>query len=259
MQVGVGNKEDNIAATLRHIDTAAGHGARLIVLPELANTGYAFATRAEAYEHAESVPDGVTCQAWAKAAAAHDAYIVGGVAEIDGVTLYDTAVLIGPDGYIGRYRKTHLWNREKLIFTTGDDYPVFDTKNRPYRAPHLLGHLVPRGRPNTRRPGRRHHLFGQQLGMDATAALRRRRELHGVLSDYVGIARQQHSYRCRRSSRRGARREIPGMLVLITGTNGWPIGEIADAEATRSSVCRHRHRGVPVRAHLETHERSRTR
>ena len=143
MQVGIDNKEDNIAATLRHIDTAAAHGARLIVLPELANTGYAFATRAEAYEHAESVPDGVTCQAWAKAAAAHDAYIVGGVAEIDGVTLYDTAVLIGPDGYIGRYRKDTPMAPREADLHRRQRLPRVRHTHRANRPAHLLGYLVP--------------------------------------------------------------------------------------------------------------------
>ena len=38
------------------------------------------------------------------------------------------AVLIGPDGFIGKYRKTNLWNREKLIFTLGTSYPVFEAR-----------------------------------------------------------------------------------------------------------------------------------
>lgn len=127
-RVGVENKDDNVQATLRQIDEAAANGARLIVLPELASTGYAFDTRDEAYAHAEPVPDGPTCAAWIEAARKHDAYIVAGIAESDGVTLYDTAVIVGPEGFIGKYRKTHLWSREKLIFTPGDDFPVFETR-----------------------------------------------------------------------------------------------------------------------------------
>ena len=38
------------------------------------------------------------------------------------------AVLVGPGGFIGKYRKAHLWNREKLWFTPGNlGFPVFDT------------------------------------------------------------------------------------------------------------------------------------
>lgn len=118
-QVGLENKDANVQASLDQIAEAAANGARLIVLPELASTGYAFDTREEAYAHAEPVPDGPTCAAWAAAAKQHDAYIVAGIAESDGVKLYDSAVLIGPEGFIGKYRKTHLWNREKLMFTPG--------------------------------------------------------------------------------------------------------------------------------------------
>ncbi|MFJ8933567.1 nitrilase family protein [Streptomyces sp. NPDC102364] len=127
-QVGVENKEANVAATMRQIRQAAAEGARLVVLPELASTGYSFDTREEAYAHAEPVPDGPTCTRWAELASELDTYIVAGIAESDGVRLYDTAVLIGPEGFIGKYRKTHLWNREKLIFTPGSEYPVFETR-----------------------------------------------------------------------------------------------------------------------------------
>src|SRR5579875_3677729 len=128
-QVGLENKDKNLHRTLELINEAADRGATLIVLPELANTGYGFSTREEAYAHAEQVPSGATTQAWITLARDRGLYLVGGIAECDGVQLFDTAVLIGPDGFIGKYRKTHLWNREKLIFTPGDlGLPVFDTK-----------------------------------------------------------------------------------------------------------------------------------
>lgn len=128
-QVGLENKEKNLARTLHLVNQAADNGATLIVLPELANTGYAFTTREEAYAHAEEVPDGPTTRAWREAARDRRVHIVGGLTERDGTRLYDTAVLTGPDGFIGRYRKTHLWNREKLFFTPGDlGYPVFETR-----------------------------------------------------------------------------------------------------------------------------------
>ncbi len=127
-QVGLENKAANVEATLAQVRACAAEGARLVVLPELASTGYSFDTREEAYAHAEPVPDGPTCTAWAELARELDVYVVAGIAESDGVQLFDTAVLIGPDGFIGKYRKTHLWNREKLIFTPGSSYPVFETR-----------------------------------------------------------------------------------------------------------------------------------
>lgn len=47
------------------------NGANLIVLPELANTGYLFANRRDAFNHAEAVPEGPSTQAWIDFAAQH--------------------------------------------------------------------------------------------------------------------------------------------------------------------------------------------
>lgn len=97
-------------------------------MPELANTGYTFNTRQEAFEHSEEVPYGPTTQVWADFATKNKVYLVAGLAEREGNRLYDTAVLLGPDGFIGKYRKAHLWNLEKLWFSPGDSgFPVFET------------------------------------------------------------------------------------------------------------------------------------
>lgn len=126
--VGVENLKANAMAVEKRISEAAEAGAGLIVLPELATTGYLFETRDEAFAHAEAVPDGPTVASFARLAAEHGVYIVGCVAERAGAKLFDTAILVGPEGYIGRYRKTHLWNTEKLWFTPGDEgFSVYDT------------------------------------------------------------------------------------------------------------------------------------
>ena len=127
--VGVENLKANATAVEERLTTAADHGAGLIVLPELATTGYVFETREEAYAHSEPVPGGRSVDLFTRIAAERDVYIVGNVVEQSNGRLYDTAVLVGPDGYIGRYRKTHLWNTEKLWFTPGDEgFSVFDTR-----------------------------------------------------------------------------------------------------------------------------------
>lgn len=128
-QVGVENLKANSEAVYERLHQAVAEGANLIVLPELATTGYTFESRAEAYAHAEPVPSGATVAGWVEFAAAHDAYIVGCLPELDGAELFDTAVLVGPEGYIGKYRKTHLWNEEKLFFSPGNvGFPVFPTR-----------------------------------------------------------------------------------------------------------------------------------
>lgn len=128
-RVGVENLKSNAVAVEERLTAAADNGANLIVLPELATTGYVFETRDEAYAHSEPVPGGRSVEMFVRIAAERDLYIVGNVVEQADGRLYDTAVLVGPDGYVGRYRKTHLWNTEKLWFTPGDEgFSVFDTR-----------------------------------------------------------------------------------------------------------------------------------
>lgn len=128
MEPVVGEKDRNVSRSLEFITAAADQGARLIVLPELANSGYVFETREEAFELAEEIPDGPTCAAWAKIAAERDIYLVAGISERYGQVLYNSAVIIGPHGYIGTFRKVHLWNEENLFFEPGNlGFPVFQT------------------------------------------------------------------------------------------------------------------------------------
>jgi N-carbamoylputrescine amidase len=118
----------NIAHAADLIRAAVAEGSRLIVLPELASTGYVFESDAEAASLAEPVPDGPTTRAWAALAAELGVHIVAGIAERADETLYNAAVIVGPQGYIGTYRKAHLWHQENVFFAKGDlGFPVFDT------------------------------------------------------------------------------------------------------------------------------------
>ena len=124
----VGMKAHNIALGLKHIEAAAAKGAKLIVLPELSNSGYMFATREEAFSESEPVPAGPTCAAWIDAARRLGVTLVAGIAERDGDVLYNAAAVIGPAGHIGTFRKVHLWNAENLFFEPGNlGFPVFRT------------------------------------------------------------------------------------------------------------------------------------
>ncbi len=94
--------------------------AGLIVLPELYSTGYQFRSKKELLELAEEVPSGYATRRLAEAAKAKGAYIVAGLAERAGKKAYNSAVLVGPRGLIGTYRKAHLFWDEKRIFSKGD-------------------------------------------------------------------------------------------------------------------------------------------
>ncbi len=124
----VGEKDENVEKTLMFANEAVDQGAGVVLLPELANTGYMFNTRREAFRLAEVVPGGETIQRWEELAKDRGVYLAAGIAEREGYSLYNTSILIGPDGFIGSYRKLHLWNREKLFFEPGDlGLPVFHT------------------------------------------------------------------------------------------------------------------------------------
>ena len=128
MQPSFGDVASNVERSLQLIDRAAADGANLVVLPELCNTGYVFASREEAFGIAEEIPDGPTVAAWAERAARHRLHLVAGICERAGNNLFNSAVVIGPAGYVGTYRKVHLWNEEALFFEPGDlGFPVFHT------------------------------------------------------------------------------------------------------------------------------------
>ena len=127
MEPRIGQVQANVARSLEMIAQAAQAGARLTVLPELCNTGYVFETREEALALSEEVPDGPTCEMWMAAAHTHSMFIVAGITERENGKLYNSAVLIGPEGHIGMYRKNHLWGAENTIFEPGNlGVPVFD-------------------------------------------------------------------------------------------------------------------------------------
>ena len=126
MEPRVGDKAGNVKQQLAFIAEAAAQGVRLMVLPELGNTGYIFNTRDEVAELAEEVPGGPTCAAWITACREHGVYLCAGITEREGDKFFNCAALIGPQGYIGKYRKIHLWDEEKLFFEPGDlGIPVF--------------------------------------------------------------------------------------------------------------------------------------
>ncbi|WP_248750227.1 nitrilase family protein [Pseudomonas sp. MWU15-20650] len=226
-QVGIQNRPSNLEISLSLALQAVNNGANLIVLPELANTGYLFNTRHDAYLHAEPVPDGPSMRAWMDFAQLHQVYLVAGLAERDGMQLFDTAVLLGPEGLIGKYRKAHLWNKEKLWFSPGNlGFPVFETP---------IGRIgllicwdiwfpeVPR-------------ILTQQ-GADIICSLNNWVWTPPPLFDEAGkcmasyltmTAAHANNVFIAAANRIGEERDARYLgCSLIAGTNGWPIGKVA--------------------------------
>lgn len=105
----------------RQIRAAVAAGADIIVLPELATSGYMF-NDAEEAEAAALSADSQSFANWTVAAG--DSIVIGGFCELgDDGKLYNSAVMVDACGILAHYRKTHLWDTEKLIFTPGDALP----------------------------------------------------------------------------------------------------------------------------------------
>ena len=129
MEPHVGDISGNINKSIALIEEAVvNQGARLIVLPELANSGYVFKSREEAFSCAEVVGTGPASVAWMKLCKEHNCWIIAGMAERDGDKLYNASVCFGPNGHVGTFRKMHLWNEENLFFEPGNlGFPVWHT------------------------------------------------------------------------------------------------------------------------------------
>lgn len=126
----LGKLQENIQRLEEAVAQAASAGAKFIVTPELAVSGYMYETREEILAFTDTVPGTVTkqlhslCLHW-------NIYLVVGMPEYEEETglLYNSAVLIGPEGLIGKYRKTHLWEAEAHWATPGNlGFPVFSTE-----------------------------------------------------------------------------------------------------------------------------------
>ena len=110
------------------IHEAVGAGADIVVLPELATSGYMLADADEARSVALT-PASPQFEVWASAVG--NSIAVFGFCEAgDDGLLYNSAAVVDSDGVVAHYRKTHLWDREKLIFTPGAALPpVLETRH----------------------------------------------------------------------------------------------------------------------------------
>ncbi|HVF90188.1 MAG TPA: carbon-nitrogen hydrolase family protein [Blastocatellia bacterium] len=103
----IGNPEANRRKIAGGIREAAEGSASLVVFPECALTGYSFESLEEASAFAEPL-DGPSSEEIASACAETGLYAIAGFIEKDGGRFYNSAMIAGPDGVIGSYRKVHL-------------------------------------------------------------------------------------------------------------------------------------------------------
>jgi len=109
-----------IEANLDHVESMlAGLSTDIVVLPELFASGYWFENAVQLGALAETTggPTLTRVRGWARQL---DAAVVAGFPERDGETIYNSAMLVGPDADLIHYRKLHLFSEEKRWFTPGD-------------------------------------------------------------------------------------------------------------------------------------------
>lgn len=130
MDVKIFEKDQNLSRVLARMEEAARAGAKLIVFPECALTGYCFTSREEAWPLAETVP-GPSTEKLTAAAKALGCTAIVGLLERAGDQLFNSAAVVDPKGVLGTYRKMHLPCLGIDWFNALGDrpFPVFTTSH----------------------------------------------------------------------------------------------------------------------------------
>lgn len=102
---------------------AADQGVRLALFPELLIHGHC---NPKTWELAESVPDGPSTQRLIEIARKFGLVLSVGISEMQNDIVFNTQVLVGPDGYIGKQRKIHMSRDETLFYKGGREITVHD-------------------------------------------------------------------------------------------------------------------------------------
>lgn len=97
----------NLDEVVNRLGDSASVGAALAVFPECALTGYIMHSREEALSASETIPGSAT-EILAAECRRLNMYAVVGMLEVEGDRCYNSAVLVGPEGLVGKHRKAHL-------------------------------------------------------------------------------------------------------------------------------------------------------
>ena len=125
--------QTNLDGIEKWVSKAAAHGARLVLFPEGAITGYLnsplieknYGDKAQLLKVAEPIPAKST-ETLILYAKKNAIYVSAGIAEKDNDKIYNTQVIVEPKGYIGKYRKVHIPTVEAAIYQSGSQWPIFD-------------------------------------------------------------------------------------------------------------------------------------
>lgn len=122
MDIQLADVDSNVSRICEKLRETTAAGAKLTVFPECAVPGYCFSSLEEARQFAQTVP-GPATERIADVCRELGTYSVFGMLELDGERIFNVAVLVGPEGFIGSYRKVHLPFLGVDMFTTHGDRP----------------------------------------------------------------------------------------------------------------------------------------
>ncbi|PWD85642.1 carbon-nitrogen hydrolase family protein [Ignatzschineria cameli] len=125
-----GDLEGNVERLLAAVKEIGQEGIDYAVFPETATTGYLFHDYQEISSFLDTIP-GKTTEALLPLLKEYDLYISLGIAERDVTSglAYNSAVLLGPEGIIGKYRKRGLNSQDQRLFAPGNsETAIFETK-----------------------------------------------------------------------------------------------------------------------------------
>jgi predicted amidohydrolase len=120
------NKAANLQLSIAKTREAAEAGAKIIVLPECCLSGFAFDDKIELADLSEP-SDGPAIRAWRETARSLNVYLIAGLVERSGATLFNSAAVFTPDGRSLIYRKCHLFGKERGLFDLGEHLACIET------------------------------------------------------------------------------------------------------------------------------------
>ena len=118
--LNIGDVPANILKTINLIDQISNRGAQVIVLPELANSGYVYTDKQELIKALENTD---VLGSWQQKSKQYQNIIIAGFAQVEGEKVYNRSVIIDSGEILDIYTKVHLWDKEINIFTPGDRVP----------------------------------------------------------------------------------------------------------------------------------------
>ena len=160
-KVATGDKQANLSRIKEYAIAAGKRGADMIVFPEMCLMGYDYfidekIDRSEKIAATETV-NGPSVKVLEAVAKEYGMYIIFGMSEKrseDAEDLYNSAVVLGPNGLVGSYQKIHPFGTENLWCKKGEDPFIFDTEWGPiglgicydsYQFPELVRYYVYKG------------------------------------------------------------------------------------------------------------------